>query len=52
MLQKGRPSDNPLIAHVSCVEEVAPLVKEIPEAGRKLMEAFWPGPPDHDISQE
>ena len=25
---KGRPSDNPLIAHVSCVEEVAPLVKE------------------------
>ncbi len=41
---KGRPSDNPLIAHVSCVEEVAPLVKEIPEAGRKLMEAFWPGP--------
>lgn len=41
---KGRPSDNPLIVHVSCVEEVAPLVKEIPEAGRKLMEAFWPGP--------
>ena len=31
---KGRPSDNPLIAHVSCVEEVEPLVKEIPEAGR------------------
>ena len=44
MPQKGRPSDNPLIAHVSCVEEVEPLVKEIPEAGRKLMEAFWPGP--------
>ena len=41
---KGRPSDNPLIAQVSCVEEVEPLVKEIPEAGRKLMEAFWPGP--------
>lgn len=41
---KGRPSDNPLIAHVSCMEEVAPLVKEIPEAGKKLMEAFWPGP--------
>lgn len=41
---KGRPSDNPLIAHVSCPEEVAPLVKEIPEAGRRLMEAFWPGP--------
>lgn len=41
---KGRPSDNPLIAHVSCIQEVKPLVKEIPEAGRKLMEAFWPGP--------
>ena len=22
---KGRPSDNPLIAHVSCLEEIAPL---------------------------
>lgn len=41
---KGRPSDNPLIAHVSCTAEVTPLVRDIPEAGRKLMEAFWPGP--------
>ena len=41
---KGRPSDNPLIAHISKPEELAPLVKEIPEAGRKLMEAYWPGP--------
>lgn len=41
---KGRPSDNPLIAHVSCEAEVAPLVKEIPAAARKLMKAFWPGP--------
>lgn len=41
---KGRPSDNPLIAHVSCEAEVEPLVKEIPEAGRRLMRAFWPGP--------
>ena len=41
---KGRPSDNPLIAHVSCLEEVGPLVSRVPEAGRKLMEAFWPGP--------
>ena len=36
---KGRPSDNPLIAHISCMEELEPLVKEIPEAGRKLAEA-------------
>lgn len=41
---KGRPSDNPLIAHISCVGELEPLVSRIPEAGRKLAEAFWPGP--------
>ena len=41
---KGRPSDNPLIAHVSCMEEVTPLVAEVPEAAKKLMKAFWPGP--------
>lgn len=41
---KGRPCDNPLIVHVSCEAEVESLVKEIPKAGRKLMEAFWPGP--------
>ena len=41
---KGRPSDNPLIAHISCMEELPALVKEIPEAGRKLAEKYWPGP--------
>ena len=41
---KGRPADNPLIVHVSCVEEIAPLVKGIPPAARKLMDAYWPGP--------
>ena len=41
---KGRPGDNPLIVHVSSVEEIAPLVREIPESAKKLMEAFWPGP--------
>ena len=41
---KGRPSDNPLIAHVSCMEEVYPLVSWVPEAAKKLAEAFWPGP--------
>lgn len=41
---KGRPSDNPLIAHISCMEELMPLVTEVTEAGRKLAEAFWPGP--------
>lgn len=41
---KGRPSDNPLIAHIADFNGLLPLVSEIPEAGKKLMEAFWPGP--------
>ncbi|MBQ2948906.1 MAG: threonylcarbamoyl-AMP synthase [Clostridia bacterium] len=41
---KGRPGDNPLIVHVSSVDEIAPLVRAIPAAARKLMDAFWPGP--------
>lgn len=41
---KGRPSDNPLIAHISCMEELAPLVEAIPETGKILAEKFWPGP--------
>lgn len=41
---KGRPSDNPLIAHVSDKSQVKPLTLTIPEAGQKLMDAFWPGP--------
>uniref|UniRef100_UPI00054F2A51 L-threonylcarbamoyladenylate synthase n=1 Tax=Alkaliphilus transvaalensis TaxID=114628 RepID=UPI00054F2A51 len=41
---KGRPSDNPLILHVASIDEVKPLVKEIPEVGFKLMKTFWPGP--------
>ncbi len=41
---KGRPSDNPLIVHIAAMEELPPLVEEIPEAAKKLAEAFWPGP--------
>ncbi|MDO5299769.1 MAG: L-threonylcarbamoyladenylate synthase [Clostridia bacterium] len=41
---KGRPADNPLIVHVASAEEIAPLVREIPDAARRLMDAFWPGP--------
>ncbi len=41
---KGRPSDNPLIVHVADMDSVAAIVKEIPEAARKLADAFWPGP--------
>ena len=42
---KGRPSDNPLIVHISSVEQWPELVRgKIPENARKLAEAFWPGP--------
>ncbi len=41
---KGRPSDNPLILHIAEAGELPPLVTEVPEVARRLMEAFWPGP--------
>lgn len=41
---KGRPSDNPLILHITSMEELVPLVREIPETAKALAEAFWPGP--------
>lgn len=41
---KGRPSDNPLILHISAVEELGALAREVSPAAQKLMDAFWPGP--------
>ena len=41
---KGRPSDNPLIVHISDISQWAPLVKAIPASAMALAEKFWPGP--------
>lgn len=41
---KGRPSDNPLIVHICKMDDLSPIVEEIPEAVYRLAEAFWPGP--------
>ena len=45
---KGRPSDNPLIVHVSNISMVEELIKHKEllknESYIKLMDAFWPGP--------
>lgn len=41
---KGRPSDNPLIAHISDIDELEPIVREVTDDARKLAEKFWPGP--------
>jgi L-threonylcarbamoyladenylate synthase len=41
---KGRPSDNPLILHISHQNELERIVSDVPEAAKKIMDAFWPGP--------
>ena len=41
---KGRPSDNPLIVHISAFEQWEALVTEIPDRAKKLASLFWPGP--------
>ena len=43
---KGRPMDNPLIVHISEVEDIERfnLVAEFPQKAKLLTEKFWPGP--------
>lgn len=41
---KGRPTDNPLIVHISSLSMLPEIVSSVPEAAQKLMNAFWPGP--------
>ena len=42
---KGRPGDNPLIVHISYVDQLPPLITGEPSPGaRALMDACWPGP--------
>jgi len=41
---KGRPPDNPVIVHVSEIEQFFQIGKDIPPAATALAETFWPGP--------
>jgi L-threonylcarbamoyladenylate synthase len=41
---KGRPSDNPLIVHISKFKDLVSIAKEVPASAGKLAEKFWPGP--------
>ncbi len=41
---KGRPSDNPLIVHVFCKEQIKDIAEEIPESARLVIDKFMPGP--------
>lgn len=41
---KGRPEDNPLIAHVATKEQLSSLVSSLSPIAEKLIDAFTPGP--------
>lgn len=41
---KGRPSADPLIVHVSSLDDVRGIVARLPEVALPLAAAFWPGP--------
>lgn len=43
-IAKGRPQDNPLIVHVSSLEEIPPLVEKVDPRLNALAEKYWPGP--------
>lgn len=41
---KGRPSDNPMIVHISRASDIGQLTPELSQRIIKLIENFWPGP--------
>ncbi|MCL2111003.1 MAG: L-threonylcarbamoyladenylate synthase [Clostridiales bacterium] len=41
---KGRPSDNPMIAHIARPDDIGLLAKSTSPHMEKLAKAFWPGP--------
>jgi L-threonylcarbamoyladenylate synthase len=41
---KERPANDPLIVHVAGIDDMVPLVAEVPSNARELAARFWPGP--------
>ena len=41
---KERPANHPLIVHLAPETDIGDWAREVPEAAKKLMAAFWPGP--------
>lgn len=41
---KGRPQDNPLIVHISSLDQVNDIAVDVPDEFYKLAECFMPGP--------
>lgn len=43
-IAKGRPQDNPLIVHISGLDELPALVEKVDPRAYALAEKYWPGP--------
>ena len=43
-IAKGRPSDLPLIVHLSSINKIDKWATNIPDYAKKLATLFWPGP--------
>ncbi len=41
---KGRPSDHPLIIHISSINQMQKWTSEVPDYAISLARTFWPGP--------
>lgn len=41
---KGRPSDHPLIVHISSINQIDKWASDVPDYAISLARAFWPGP--------
>ena len=41
---KGRPTDHPLIVHISSINQMSKWAIDIPDYAIKLAREFWPGP--------
>ena len=41
---KGRPTDHPLIVHISSINQMSKWATDIPDYAIKLARDFWPGP--------
>lgn len=41
---KGRPSDNPLIVHITSMDDLAKITSSIPESAKVIADKYWPGP--------
>lgn len=41
---KGRPSDNPLIVHITNMEALKKIASDIPKEAYVVAEKYWPGP--------